>query len=480
MTKRDAPEPETTEKHSRGDRSRRKGGGFGLLVGCEAGASLVPLGAGCSFVLGRDRSCDVVVNDASISRRHARLIVDDTITLEDLGSTNGSTVQGRRLGKGEHAQVAIGSVIELGSATLVLQRIASGTGPQVARTGAPAARGSRAREGRTADGRADVESEPVVRDATVRNLYAMLDVVAPSPLSVLILGETGVGKELYAAAVHTRSSRSRAAFLRINCAALPESILEAELFGYEKGAFTGAASAKPGLFEAAHGGTVFLDEVAELPASTQAKLLRVLEGGEVMRLGALAPRRVDIRVIAATNRDPRALVGEGRFRADLYFRLNGITVTLPPLRNRTADVAPLARHFAERTSRALGRETVELTPRAIRELERYAWPGNVRELKNVVDRAVVLCTGRELDVDQLSIAEGAASGASRAREPNAPTSPRSLRKELREIERARITDALANAAGNQSRAAKMLGMSRYTLIDRIEEYGLARPRKKRT
>src|SRR5262249_37331477 len=163
--------------------------------------------------------------------------------------------------------------------------------------------------------------------------YAMLDVIAPTPLNVLVLGETGVGKELYAAALHARSNRSTARFLRLNCAALPESILEAELFGYERGAFTSALQSKPGLFEAADGGVVFLGEVGELPAATQAKLLRVLESGEVLRLGSLTPKRVDVRFVAATNRDLRRMVGEGTFRADLYFRLNGMSVTIPPLRN---------------------------------------------------------------------------------------------------------------------------------------------------
>jgi DNA-binding NtrC family response regulator len=311
----------------------------------------------------------------------------------------------------------------------------------------------------------------------MRNLYAMLDVVGPSPLSVLVLGETGVGKELYAAEVHARSARAQAPFLRLNCAALPESILEGELFGHEKGAFTGALQARAGLFESADGGTVFLDEVAELPLATQAKLLRVLESGEVLRLGSSKPRRVDVRFVAATNGDPRRLVAEGTFRADLYFRLNGISITIPPLRNRRADIAPLARHFAARTCEALGRKAIGLTPAAVEALEGRSWPGNVRELKNVVDRAIVLCKDHELDVSHLVTADPETFGSKGAAEAGADSTA-GLKSELKSLEKKRILDALEETAGNQSRAAKLLGMSRYTLMSRIEEYGLARPRKR--
>jgi two-component system response regulator AtoC len=309
----------------------------------------------------------------------------------------------------------------------------------------------------------------------MRNLYAMLGVIAPSPLSVLILGETGVGKELYAAAVHARSTRAGAAFLQLNCAALAESILEAELFGYERGAFTGAVQAKPGLFESADGGTVFLDEVADLPASTQAKLLRVLESGDVIRLGSVKPKHVDVRFVAATNGDPRRLVADGKFRADLYFRLNGITITIPPLRSRRADIAPIARRIAERASATVGKRSLELTPSALRALEDYSWPGNVRELKNVVERAVVLCDQEELGVDQLVMADPDAF----AQDPPRSASPKALKEELKSIEKRRILSALEATAGNQSEAARVLKMSRYTLMSRIEEYGLARPRKGR-
>jgi two-component system response regulator AtoC len=465
-----------------------EGSGFGLLVSCEAGVYVVPLEQGEEFTLGRMAECDIAVNDASISRRHARLVIGDTMTLEDLGSTNGTRLGERRLKRGERLPVAIGTVFELGSATFVLQRL-RGLPESPSSEPVPSSR------------RAAEEEGPVLFDPTMRNLYAMLDLVAPSPLSILVLGETGVGKELYAAAVHERSRRASRPFLQLNCAALAETILEGELFGYEKGAFTGAVSPKAGLFESADGGTVFLDEVGELPLSTQAKLLRVLESGEVMRLGALKPKKVDVRFVAATNRDLRKLIGEGRFRADLYFRLNGMSITLPALRSRVADIAPLARRFADRVAQALDRQKVRLTPRAERALERYTWPGNVRELKNVIDRAVVLCQKGELDLEQLVMAEPDAFEGADVSEASKPPPPRGpldtaipprpsgttmagagkgdLKDELRSIEKQRILDALARTAGNQSQAARMLGMSRYTLMSRIEEYGLVRPRKGR-
>ena len=222
----------------------------------------------------------------------------------------------------------------------------------------------------------------------MQRLYALLDVIAPSPLSVLVLGETGVGKEVFAEALHQRSQRRAKPLLKLNCAALPATIHEAELFGYEKGAFTGATAAKPGLFEAADGGTVMLDEIGDLPLVTQAKLLRVLETGEVLRLGSVKTTTVDVRFISATNVDLEARVEAGTFRADLFFRLDGISVVLPPLRDRKADIAPLARMFTARVATRMDRTAPQLSRDAIALLEQHAWPGNVRELRNVIERAL--------------------------------------------------------------------------------------------
>ncbi len=444
-----------------------------LLVSCAAGAWAVPLAMGRSYVLGRAPECDVVLDDPSVSRRHALLTVSGRITVEDLGSTNGTAIQARKLGPGERGVLGLGTVFEVGSATLVLQRTLG------------------ARSHRTPT---DMPGT-VVRDPAMKRLYEMLDVVAPTGLSVLILGETGVGKEVFAEALHRRSSRVGAPFLKLNCAALPESILEAELFGYEKGAFTGATQTKVGLFEAADGGTLFLDEVGEMAQSTQTKVLRALESGEVMRLGSSTTRKVDVRFISAANRDLRKLVAEGRFRADLFFRLNGITMTLPPLRKRPEDVLPLAEVFLARSARKLGKPPPRLGEEARRALGGHPWPGNVRELRNVIERAVVLCQGEMLKPDDLLLHEGeieaAASPAPAAsatpvpgpvedeqvtmRLPLRPGAPE-LKGKLEEFERAQILEALAKTTGNQTRAAKLLGIARRTLIKKMVRYGIERPR----
>jgi len=329
-------------------------------------------------------------------------------------------------------------------------------------------------------------ADPIVHDPVMQQRYAMLDVFAPTPLNVLVLGETGVGKDLYAAAIHERSGRGAKPYLELNCAALPESILEGELFGYERGAFTGAVHAKPGLFESADGGTVLLDEIGELPLATQAKLLRVLESGTVLRLGSVHARRIDVRFVAATNRDLGARVAGGQFRADLYFRINGITVTLPPLRDRRADIAPLARAFVARAAAALGRQPPALAADAIAALERYPWPGNIRELKSVLERATVFCTGEVLGAAGLSLPDGLSAPhlPLDAAAPGVPATGASIGASIdassddpRALRRQHIIDALAQAAGNQTRAARALGISRFQLMRRLADYGVPRPRK---
>jgi two-component system response regulator AtoC len=462
----------TAETQARADERHRTAPS--LLVSCASGAWAVPLAMGRSYVLGRAPECDVAIDDPSVSRRHALLTVSGRITVEDLGSTNGISIQGRRLVPGERGVLALGTVFEVGSATLVLQRTTS--------LGAPSRRTP-----------AEV-SGTVVRDPAMKRLYEMLDVVAPTGLSVLILGETGVGKEVFAEALHRRSSRVGAPFLKLNCAALTESILEAELFGYEKGAFTGATQTKVGLFEAADGGTLFLDEVGEMAASTQTKVLRALESGEVMRLGSSTTRKVDVRFLSAANRDLRKLVASGGFRADLFFRLNGITMTLPPLRKRPEDVLPLAEVFLERAARKLGKPAPRLGEEARKALGGHPWPGNVRELRNVVDRAVVLCPGDVLLPEHLLLHEGEMETSPPEAQPSRtplPASPSDepvtmrlpvppaapeLKGKVEEFERAQILEALAKTTGNQTRAAKLLGIARRTLIKKMVRYGIERPR----
>lgn len=422
--------------------------GLWCVISAASGVRSVPLSEPGSLVIGRAEDCAIVVPDASVSRRHAVLRAGK---IEDLGSRNGTTVGGRRLGAGESALVEVGVVIEVGSATLLLHH-----GPPVL-TPAPATTG------------------PILADPTMQRLYAMLDVVAPSSLPVLVLGETGTGKEVFAAELHARSARRAAPFLRLNCASLTGTLLESELFGFERGAFTGATQAKPGLFESANGGTVFLDELGELPLETQAKLLRVLENGEVIRLGSVRPRTVDVRWVGATNRDLDAMASAGMFRSDLYYRLNGIAVTLPPLRRRHDDILPLAEQFCRAAGARDQRPPAFLTDATRATLLGHSWPGNVRELKSVIDRAVVLAsaTGGVVSPEHLLLPAKAATTATAASaldaEPPAATSP---------LEREQLLEALQRTGGNQTEAAKLLGVARRTLINRMEKYGLQRPRKR--
>jgi two-component system response regulator AtoC len=319
--------------------------------------------------------------------------------------------------------------------------------------------------------------ERVLCDAVMRQIDAMATAVAAGQISVLILGETGTGKELLAQAIHERSRRAGKTFLRLNCAALSEGLMESELFGHEQGAFTGALRARPGLFEAASGGTVLLDEVGEMSPALQAKLLRVIESGEVIRVGAVRPRPVDVRVVSATNRALDVEAERGGFRRDLYYRLSGAVLSIPPLRERPDDLVPLARLFLARAAEGLGRRPPALSAAALDRLRRHPWPGNVRELRNVVERALLLCQGDTIGVDHLGL--GAAPPGWRPPRPRHLSVVASLPEQSEPGNaRQRIIDALDRCAGNQTRAARLLGISRGTLVSRLTEYGLPRPRKK--
>jgi DNA-binding NtrC family response regulator len=297
-------------------------------------------------------------------------------------------------------------------------------------------------------------------------LYPTLEGVADSLISVLVLGETGVGKEVLAQRVHAMSSRRAEPFVGVNCAAFTETLLESELFGHEKGAFTGANSTKEGLLESARGGTVFFDEVGEMPLALQAKLLRVLELRSVRRVGAVRSRPIDVRFIAATNKDLRAEADRGTFRRDLYYRLNGVTVTLPPLRERKDELLDLADLFLAKVAAARGEPPVTLTREAEAVLYAHDWPGNVRELKNAIELAVVLAKKDSIGPEHL-VLETRPEGV----EPR-PTPAPWRRASMRDVVR-----ALEACGGNQTKAARLLGVSRRTLTSRLDEYGLPRPRK---
>jgi DNA-binding NtrC family response regulator len=312
--------------------------------------------------------------------------------------------------------------------------------------------------------------EILALDPAILRLDRLIERLAGGNINVLLLGETGVGKEVFAEKIHRRSPRAEKPLLKLNCAALSEQLLESELFGHEKGAFTGAIAAKPGLLETAHGGSVFLDEVAEIPPALQAKLLRVLEDREVLRVGALKSRAVDVRFVAATNRDLEAEVGKGTFRKDLFYRLSAATLVIPPLRERPGEVEPLAQLFVRQTSRQMSRPPPPISAEALHLLKLYDWPGNVRELRNAMERAVLLCAGEPIGPDHLPLDKMSA-----VLPPQDVSSD--LRSKREAYERQVIIDALERAGGNQTVAARLLGIARRTLITRMESYGLPRPRK---
>jgi DNA-binding NtrC family response regulator len=317
------------------------------------------------------------------------------------------------------------------------------------------------------------------RGPLMQELFGMIRRLAPHVRTALVTGETGTGKELVARALHQTGPRRERRFVTVNCSAVVETLFESELFGHMRGAFTGATDNKPGLFELADGGTLFLDEIGELPPSVQAKLLRVLELGEVQRIGSLDARRVNVHVIAATNRDLHAEVTAGRFRSDLYYRLNVVEIALPPLRERREDIPYLTAAFVRQTSERLQKPVAGLTPGAERVLSAAHWEGNVRELRNVIERACILADDEFITERQLGT--GLAGPASRgAAAPSLDSGPRGVpanaageKDLLATVERDHIQRALVRAGGNKKAAAKMLGLSRRALYRRLERLDLA-------
>jgi two-component system, NtrC family, response regulator AtoC len=443
---------------------------------------------GGKLTVGRSRGCDLTIDHGSVSREHVAFHGARPVEVEDLGSTNGTTVGGVRIPNNTRVSIERGQVVVVGAAVLVVHGAFEPVVPVAPRRVAPA------------PPRRD-EPPIIIADDGMRELHRIVDLVAKGDLSVVLLGETGTGKDVLADALHRRSPRSGGAYVRLNCAALPDQLLESELFGYERGAFTGAVQAKPGLLEIADGGSLFLDEIAELPLTVQAKLLRVLENREITRVGGLRSRRVDVRIICATNRDLASQVRTGVFRQDLYFRLNGITLTIPPLRARRSEIAPLAREFIHEACRHAGRPTLPMSDEGFAYLESQSWPGNVRELRNAIERAVTLCTDERIEIKHLAPTDGAfaqhaalvddrATTPLLSVPPSLPSLPDSegapdiglqedARRAARALERRRIAEAMDRCGGNQTRAAQLLQVSRRTLVARLTEYGFARPLKDR-
>jgi transcriptional regulator with GAF, ATPase, and Fis domain len=454
-----------------------------------------------AVTIGRAAHCDVQVADAQMSREHARIVVGEAVEIVDLGSSNGTRVGGRELVRGEPMVLGPGDVVSLGTTLLVLHRSSA----EVRR---PAVDGP----GRHA---AEAALHELPSDGALARLRSIAERFAVGTIPVLVLGETGVGKDVMAGMIHRLSPRADRPYLCLNCAALPESLLESELFGYERGAFTGASSPKAGLLESARGGTVLLDEVGEMPLAAQSKLLRVLDRGDVLRLGATQPRSIDVRFIAATNRDLEREVARGRFREDLFFRLAAAAIVVPPLRERVSEIAPLARTFVRQACRDLSRARVpRILPEALAQLESHAWPGNIRELRNAIERAVLLAGEGDIGVPELArekmtrkARSPSTSGERRSsekmraakRRPSVPAPPadpaattlaprsRSTTPPLhvnarltealaRDPEVARLLEALDACDWNQSKAAVALGVSRRTLVARLSAYGLTRKR----
>ena len=476
--------------------------------------------------IGRSAECAVAVDDGSLSRRHATLRLPE-LTIVDHGSRNGTWVGPRRIAEAVETPLAIGKPFRIGTVNAIVVRVgtldrgvlyevdgliararrdgsavvlARGTPPipewasslrMLVATDelwlgslacAPAAATALVR---AAEGDAGIavfptdgydagelflaaEHDRVRRRAgasTIDRVYALAARVAPSDVDVLIQGETGVGKEVMATFIHRHSPRAEHPLVQVNCAAIAPSLFESQMFGHERGAFTGATDAKSGLIEAADGGTLFLDEVAELPLELQAKLLRVLEDRVVVRVGATEGKRVDVRFVTATNEPLLELVERGAFRSDLYYRLATVTINIPPLRERRDEIRGLAELFVLRAVELTRAEPPTLSAAAIARLESHAWRGNVRELRTVIQRAVLLCEGPTIETRHLMLDE-----------PQVP--PSGLPAELDADNAEHLMLALAHCAGNQTRAAQLLGISRNTLLARLDRFGLPRPRKR--
>ena len=415
-----------------------------------------------SVVIGRAPESTLVTSSARVSRRHASIdLRAGVLSITDHASRNGTLVNGKLL-RGASRPIDGGDVIAIGAVQIV-----------VARADQALSRGSveRPSAGKEEDGGPGdfTEAEPawgdglVLADRAMVKLFAVARRVAAAQSAVLVAGETGTGKEVIAERIHRQSARAAGPFLRLNCASLPEALIESELFGHERGAFTGAERRRTGYFEAANGGTLLLDEIGEMPANVQAKLLRVLERRAVVRVGGTDEVAVDVRIICATNRDLRREVEEGRFRQDLYYRISTFTLEVPPLRERPTEIVLLAELFAARFARELGLAHPRLGVDVLEALSAHAWPGNVRELRNAMEHAVVMANGESLRREHLP--------ASFAGSPGTPAGP-GIRGRVEEMERAELVAALAAEGGNRTRAAKRLGLSRRALLYKIGKYGL--------
>lgn len=401
------------------------------VTGRDGSAKRIPFKRG-SLVVGAKNDCDVVIADDTVSGRHCEFVKKGNhLILRDLGSTNGTWLKGAKISE---VPLTDSAEIKIGTTRLCLswdegEEVLKAVGEDRLLT--------------LVGG-----SEPM------RRLYAKIQRVAPTDLTVLVQGETGSGKELVARAIHDLSPRVSKPFVALNCGAISQNLIESELFGHERGAFTGATGRHLGAFEQAQGGTLFLDELGELPLTLQPKLLRVLESQTLRRVGGGEDIRVGVRVVAATHRNLREEVAKGAFREDLYFRLYVVPVVVPPLRERATDIELLSRHFL---SQAKGSRAARYSDGALKKLCQHSWPGNVRELKNVILRSLVFSAGEEIASDEIQLGEG--SYGTQAGAIN-----------LVEVEKSKIVEALEKTGGNKTKAAELLGIAKSTLFKKLKEY----------
>jgi DNA-binding NtrC family response regulator len=418
--------------------------GFALEIasGPDQGKSL--RGEKRSLLFGTHPSSDLVLTDPHVSRLHARLDVEDAeYVIRDLGSTNGTRVGGVRI---REACLEDGTVVEIGQTRVRFKLLDEPFKIALAAE--------------------DTFEGLLGRSVPMREVFALCARVAPTEAPVLIQGETGTGKELVARAIHQRSRRTGKPFVVLDCGAVPPTLIESELFGHERGAFTGAVQSRAGVFERAHGGTVFLDELGELSIELQPKLLRVLESGELMRLGAEKEKVVDVRIVAATNRDLTRLIAEGRFRADLYYRLAVIRIVVPPLRERRDDIPHLAAAFARAALEGYRPPLAPVTLEAVFErLKHHEWPGNVRELRNIVERAVILADPKLIRAGALDAAQELGRSVE-----NSIHRRISLRAARAEREREYLTDLLRVTEGDLDEASRIAQVHRKSLERLIRKH----------
>jgi DNA-binding NtrC family response regulator len=411
---------------------------FKVNKGRDAGKEMVLQKAHVS--IGSLPENDLVLTDATVSRRHATVEEkSDGYVLRDLDSTNGTFLDGVRVREG---YLMPGAVIRLGQTELTFSPM----------------------EERIDNLRSDSSSfgELTGSSIAMREVYGILERIAPTDVTVLLEGETGTGKELAARAVHSRSRRANGPFVVFDCGAVAPNLIESELFGHEKGAFTDAAKMRQGAFELANNGTIFLDEIGELSLELQPKLLRALDQRETKRVGADKPIAVNARVISATNRDLEKEVKAGRFREDLYYRLSVVRISMPPLRRKPEDIETISAQLLSGISAEINKKILGLSPEAAAALKAYAWPGNVRELKNVLGRAAALCDGKRIEPKDLFLSQGTKDA----------TLEGLSGKSLEEIEKSAIQATLKSVDGNKTEAAKVLGIAYSTLYEKMKKYGM--------